>query len=104
MELELRRQGGQVESQRPIAVRYKGEVVGEYFADLFVEGAVILELKAIPRLDGVHEAQLLHYLRATDVEVGPLLNFGPKPEFKRLVFENRRKSFRVHPRESAAKP
>jgi GxxExxY protein len=101
--IELGEAGLHTVSQQPIAVRYRGHVVGEYFADLLVEHLVILELKAIQRLDAVHEAQLLHYLRATEIEVGLLLNFGPKPEFRRLVFENPRKSIRVHPRESAAK-
>ncbi|HKI97454.1 MAG TPA: GxxExxY protein [bacterium] len=101
--LELQRNGLQVSRQEPIAVRYKGDIVGEYLADLVVENAVILELKATQRIDPIHEAQLLHYLRATDLEVGLLLNFGPKPEFRRLVFENRRKTISAFPRQSAAK-
>jgi GxxExxY protein len=93
--LELQRHGLAVRRQEPISVRYKGNVVGDYIADILVNDAVIVELKAIHRLDPVHEAQLLNYLRATDVEVGLLLNFGPKPEFKRLVFANARKTIRA---------
>ncbi len=61
---------------------------------MLVEGCVLLELKAVRRLDSSHEAQLLNYLRATDIEAGLLLNFGLKPEFKRLIFDNVRKSIR----------
>jgi len=61
---------------------------------VLVEGCVLLELKAVRRLDSSHEAQLLNYLRATDIEAGLLLNFGLKPEFKRLIFDNVRKSIR----------
>ncbi len=103
LSLELQRQGLVALRQQPIAVRYKGDLIGDYVADLIVQDAVILELKAIQRLDAVHEAQLLHYLRATEIEVGLLLNFGPKPEFRRLVFENGRKTIRAYPRQSAAK-
>ena len=74
-----------------IAVYYDDQVVGEYFADLLVAGAVIVELKAVKRLLPEHEAQLLNYLKATPYEVGLLLNFGPKPEIKRKAFDNSRK-------------
>jgi GxxExxY protein len=74
-----------------IAVYYDGEVVGEYFADLLVADTVIVELKAVRRLPEEHEAQLLNYLKATPYEIGLLLNFGPKPEIKRKVFDNARK-------------
>jgi GxxExxY protein len=60
-----------------------------------VEQNVLLELKAVRTLDSSHQAQLLNYLRATDIEVGLLLNFGVKPEFKRLVFDNQRKTERL---------
>ena len=66
-------------------------MVGDFKADILVEGAVILELKAGRALEPVHEAQLLNYLRATDIEVGLLMNFGVKPQFKRLAFDNDRK-------------
>ena len=67
---------------------------GEITQKVKVEACVLLELKAVRRLDSSHEAQLLNYLRATEIEVGLLLNFGPKPEFKRLIFDNARKSIR----------
>ncbi len=70
---------------------YAGNIVGEYYADLLVEDKVIVEIKAVRELAEEHEAQLLNYLRATPYEVGLLLNFGPKPEFKRKVFDNERK-------------
>lgn len=78
--------------QSPVEVWYRKRKIGTYFADLVVEGAVIVELKSARTLESAHESQLLHYLRATDVEVGLLLNFGPKPEFRRLLFTNDRKT------------
>jgi len=63
----------------------------------------LIELKAVRILDPSHEAQILNYLRATDIEIGLLLNFGPKPHFKRFVFENSNKGIRVHSRAFAAK-
>ena len=74
------------ESQVPIEVTYKGEVIGEYFADIVVEGQVIIELKAVDQLQKIHEAQLLNYLKATGYKVGLLINFThPKAEIKRFV-------------------
>jgi GxxExxY protein len=88
---ELRKLGLQVEPQARIVVYYDGEVVGEYQADLVVNGVVIVELKAVRQLTEEHEAQLLNYLKATPIEVGLLLNFGPKAEIKRRVYDNERK-------------
>lgn len=76
----------------PTPVWFRGRMVGDFKADVFVERAVILELKAGRALESAHEAQLLNYLRATDIEVGLLLNFGVKPQFKRLAFDNDRKA------------
>ena len=76
------------EKQKPISVSFKGYNVGEYFADIIVENKVIIELKAVEGLIEEHEALLLNYLRATEIEVGLLLNFGKKPQFKRKIFEN----------------
>lgn len=90
--LELRKRGLKVEKQRPINVYYEGELVGEYFADLLVEGCVIVEIKTVEALCDEHFAQLLNYLKATDIEVGLLLNFGPKPQARRKVFETARKA------------
>lgn len=87
--LELRKMGLYVVKQQHIVVFYNGEVVGEYFADLVVENLVIIELKAAETIVREHEQQLLNYLRATDKEVGLLLNFGKSPAFKRKIFENR---------------
>lgn len=75
----------------PTPVWFRGQLVGDFKADILVEGAVLLELKAARALEPVHEAQLLNYLRATDIEVGLLMNFGVKPQFKRLAFDNDRK-------------
>ena len=70
---------------------YEGEIVGEYFTDILVDDKVIVEIKAVRSLASENEAQLLNYLKASDKEVGLLLNFGPKPEIKRKVFDNIRK-------------
>ena len=78
-------------SQFPIKVLYEKQVIGEYFADILVDDKVIVEIKAAKNLVLQHEAQLLNYLKATDIEVGLLLNFGPEPEIKRKVFDNFRK-------------
>jgi GxxExxY protein len=92
MVVELRKMGVDVEPQAPINVYYEGVQVGEYFADLFVNRCVIVELKVAEALCDEHHAQLLNYLKATDVEVGLLLNFGKKPETKRKVYDNRQKA------------
>ena len=88
MVIELREMGLNVKQQSPIKVRYHGQVVGEYFADLIVEGKVIVELKAAKKIIPAHEAQLLNYLKATPQEVGLLLNFGPEATKKRKIFDN----------------
>jgi len=89
--LELKNKGYKVEAQKKILVYYKGIEVGEYYADLLVEDLIILELKAADSIVKDFENQILNYLRGTDCEVGLLLNFGKKPEFKRKIFENQRK-------------
>jgi GxxExxY protein len=86
--------GIEVAQQVPIKVYFEGEEVGEYFADLVVADCVIIELKAAEGLASAHEAQLLNYLKATNIEVGLLLNFGEKPQFRRKVFANERKRSR----------
>ena len=85
--LELKRQGLKVAQQNRIEVCYKNEVVGEYFADIIVDGKVIIELKAVARIDKLFEVQLVNYLKATGIEVGLLMNFGTKMEIKRRVFD-----------------
>lgn len=92
--IELRKLGLQVVCQHPIPVHYDGQVVGEFFADVVVNDLVVVEIKAVRTLATEHEAQLLNYLNATSYEVGLLLNFGPKPEVKRKVFDNERKRYR----------
>ena len=91
MVIELRKLGLKVIPQARIIVHYDGQEVGEYSADLLVEDAVIVELKATRAVAPQNEAQLLNYLKATVHEVGLLLNFGPKPQIKRKVYDNERK-------------
>ena len=87
-----------VERQKDISVFFRGANIGNFKADLIVNDKVIAELKAVRVLDSAHEAQLINYLRATNIEVGLLLNFGRKPEFKRFVYDNTRK----HPNQTLA--
>ena len=89
--LELRECGLSCKTQEKIDVHYSERKVGEYFADIIVEDKVILELKAVETLCPAHESQLTNYLRATNIEVGLLLNFGKKPQYKRKIFRNRLK-------------
>lgn len=103
LEMGLSEAGFTVARQVPTPIWFRGKTIGEYKADLIVNSVVLLELKAARALDPAHEAQILNYLRATDIEVGLLLNFGPKPQFKRFVFENKNKGIRVHSRKFAAK-
>ena len=86
MAIELRKLGLKVKKQQNIKVFYDNQEVGDYYSDLLVEGKVIVELKAAKNLCEEHEAQLLNYLKATDVEVGLLLNFGKEAQLKRKVF------------------
>ena len=88
---ELEANGFQVESQKPIKVYYNKREAGKYFADLIVENKIILEIKSVSSIDKSHEAQLLNYLKATEMEVGLVLNFGQKAEHRRKVFANNRK-------------
>ncbi|MBE0663908.1 MAG: GxxExxY protein [Bacteroidales bacterium] len=88
---ELNNRGFHVSRQEPIGVLYKGQKVGEYYADLVVEGKVILELKASESICDEHKYQLINYLKATNIEVGLLFNFDRKPQFDRKVFQNKNK-------------
>src|SRR5262252_7655075 len=94
--------GLRVEREYPVPVWFRGNKIGQYFVDLLVEKTVILELKAGRTLEKEHEAQLLHYLRATEIEVGLLLGFCIRPQFRRLLFDNERKKIRENPCESVA--
>ncbi len=91
MMIEFKQTGIPVVSQSAIKVEYESEVIGEYFADILVDNKVIVEIKAAKSLAVEYEAQLLNYLKATDIEVGLLLNFDPKPDIKRKVLDNIRK-------------
>ena len=91
MMLELISMGMFSEKQRQIKVYYKGNQVGEYFADIIVDNKVIIEIKAAEGLAEEHEFQLINYLKATTLEVGLLFNFGKKPEVKRKIFDNDKK-------------
>ena len=84
--IELQTMGLQVRAQVPATVRYHGHIVGEHYLDLVVEDKVVVEIKAAESIVSAHEAQLINYLRATEMRVGLLLNFGKKPEFRRKAF------------------
>jgi len=89
MAIALREFDIQCEMEKPVQVGFRGQVVGDFRADLFVAESVIVELKACKAIEDAHVAQTLNYLRATGVEVGLLLNFGPKAELKRLILDQR---------------
>ncbi len=101
MEIELARAGLVAVPQARLNVYYEGIVVGEYYADFLVEGCVIVELKADEAIVSEHHAQLLNYLRATDITVGLLLNFGPKPDVRRKVYETARERLPIPPADDA---
>ncbi len=105
MKLALTQAGMSVQQEVAIPVYFRGHDVGKFKADLVVNGCILLELKAAQNLDRSHEAQIMNYLRATQLEVGLLFNFGAsRPQFKRFVFANDKKKIRVYPRESAVGP
>ena len=87
----LREQELTYQAQMPMKIMYHGIDVGDYFADLVVESTVLVELKAVNALESAHEKQVLNYLKATNLEVGLLFNFGPRPQVRRLIFDNDRK-------------
>ncbi|MDO9096563.1 MAG: GxxExxY protein [Candidatus Methanoperedens sp.] len=91
MAIELKRADLKVLQQQNIKVYYEEQVVGDYFVDIIVNDQVIMELKAAEGLREENKAQLINYLKATNKEVGLLLNFGKKPDFKRAIFSNERK-------------
>jgi GxxExxY protein len=85
MVIALHAKSMNVEIEKPISVMFRGQSVGQFYADLFINGKVIVELKAISVLMPEHSAQTINYLKATGIEVGLLVNFGrPKIEYKRL--------------------
>ena len=91
VELKLRKIGA--EAEKPITVHYRGEMVGNYIADIVVEDKIIVEIKAIKALSEIHEVQLVNYLTATGIEVGLLLNFGKSVEVKRRIKEVNKSAF-----------
>ena len=91
LSIALRDNGYEVQQQIGIPVQFRGTQVGVFEADILVNRCVFLELKAVRAIDPAHIAQLMNYLKATEIEVGLLLNFGSRPEFKRLAFSNDRK-------------
>ena len=92
LRIELEKIGLRVKQQEPINVSYDGQVVGEYFADLWVDERVVIELKAAQSLDKRHEVQLVNYLTATGIDCGLLLNFGPSVQVKRKFREYKPKA------------
>jgi GxxExxY protein len=89
LSVELRRHGIKFEKQKPLQVAYKGEIVGNYVADLIVERALLVELKALANLTSEHEAQVMNYLKASGLGVGLLLNFGtPRLGIRRIVWRH----------------
>lgn len=91
MVIELQRNGLMVRAEQPIAVKFRGIVVGDFFADIVVNDCVVLELKAARELVDEHRAQLLNYLKASPNEVGMLLNFGKEPQYERKAYDNHNK-------------
>lgn len=89
--VELQKNGFDIKSEYPIKVTYEGVEVGDYFADIIVDNCIIIEVKATKMLQEEHECQLINYLKATEMEVGLLFNFGRMPSFKRKLFTNDRK-------------
>jgi GxxExxY protein len=92
--LALSEAGLQVSRQAPIAVWYRGHQIGEFRADIIVNDVVLLELKAAKAIDLAFEKQTLNYLRATNLEIALILNFGPAAQFRRLLFDNQQKELR----------
>jgi len=87
----LAAKGFSVEQERAVTVGFRGRTVGTFRTDLLVNNSVIVELKCARALDSAHEAQLLNYLKATQFEVGLLLNFGNRPQFRRMLLDNAHK-------------
>jgi GxxExxY protein len=92
MMLVLASKGLDVEREKTVEVQFRGKSVGLFRTDLVVADAVIVELKVARAIDAVHEAQLLNYLKATRFEVGLLLNFGNRPQFRRMRLDNHLKT------------
>ena len=96
MRVALIEKGLAVQEEVPVTVLFRGKNVGDFKADLLVNSSILIELKTAERLGPEHEAQVLNYLRATSLELGLLLNFGPKPQVRCLLLDNTRKHYRAH--------
>ncbi len=101
--IALRQAGLAAQQQVAVPVWFRNHKVGDYRADMLVENSVLLELKCAKCLEAAHEAQLLHYLKSTHIEVGLLFNFGVRAQFRRLLFDNERKNIRENPCKSVAR-
>lgn len=88
--------GLEVEQQQPISVYFRGIIIGNYRADLIIEQKVLLELKAVRATAPEHKAQIIHYLKATNIDIGLLMNFGDEPEFRRFIFDKKANSADKH--------
>lgn len=86
--IELRKKGLEVKCQYPISVKYESEVVGQYYADIIINDIVVIEIKATKEISEEHEFQLINYLKATNIELGLLMNFGKEAEYRRKIFMN----------------
>jgi GxxExxY protein len=95
MAFVLTQRGLGVDREKPVTVKFRNTTIGVFRTDLLVDSTVIVELKCARTLDSVHEAQLLNYLKATQFEVGLLLNFGTRPQFRRMLLDNARKQARL---------
>ena len=91
----LKEKGLSIERQKAIPVFFRNQDVGDFRADIVVENKIILELKTVLKLESIHEAQILNYLKATAIEIGFLMNFGKQPQFKRFIFDNEKKSVKI---------
>ncbi|MGH9410579.1 MAG: GxxExxY protein [Vicinamibacterales bacterium] len=89
--IALTEAGFEIAEEAPFRVYFRGRMIGEFFADIVVNGLVLIEVKSCSALEPRHRAQTMNYLRASDLEVALLLNFGPKRDFQRLIFTNDRK-------------
>lgn len=89
--IALRDAGLKAESKVPFIVTFRGKQIGRFWADIVVEGLILIEIKVAPHIEPRHVAQALNYLRISNLEVGLILNFGPSGQFKRLVYANDRK-------------
>jgi len=96
LQLALQDKGLAVEAEVSVSVFFRSRNVGDFPADLIVNKCILLELKTADAIAAAHEAQVLNYLRATSLELALILNFGPKPQVRRLLLDNRRKHIRAY--------